>query len=84
MANRRNTRNVYNYKMLNRRGRVVKYGITNNPYERALENIQDGLGAFMEVTGGSVTRKTARRRERSKIKSYRSRYGRRPRGNKRG
>ena len=50
MANRRNTRNVYNYKMLNRRGRIVKYGITNNPIERASENVQDGLGAFMEVT----------------------------------
>ena len=84
MANRRNTRNVYNYKMLNRRGRIVKYGITNNPIERASENVQDGLGAFMEVTGGPVTRKTARRRESSKIKSYRSRYGRRPRGNKQG
>ena len=83
MANRRNTRNVYNYKMLNRRGRIVIYGITNNPFERALENIQDGLGAFLEVTDGPVTRKTARRRESSKIKSYRSRYGRRPRGNKR-
>ena len=83
MANRRNPRNVYNYKMLNRRGRVVKYGITNNPVERASENIEGGLGAFMEVTGGPVTRNTARRRECSKIKSYRSRYGRRPRGNKR-
>ena len=83
MANRRNPRNVYNYKMLNRRGRVVKYGITNSPVERALENIGDGLGAFMQVTGGPATRKTARQRERSKIKGYRSRYGRRPRGNKR-
>ena len=83
MVNRRNPRNVYNYKMLDRRGRVVKYGITNNPYERALENVQDGLGTFMEVTGGPVTRRTARRRERTRIRWYKSRYGRRPRGNKR-
>ena len=83
MARRRNPRNVYNYKMVDRSGRVVKYGITNSPAERAFENVSDGLGSFMELMGGPTTRKSARRRERSKIKSYRSRYGRRPRGNKR-
>ena len=60
MMNKRNPKNVYNYKMSDRRGRVVKYGITKNPFERALENIQDGLGSFLEVTGGPVTRRTDR------------------------
>ena len=80
---RRRARTTYNYTMKDTSGRVAKYGVTNNPYRRATENARDGFGTTMEITGPRVTRRTALRRESSKISRYESRYGRKPRGNKR-
>ncbi len=83
MPRKRSQRDTYNYTMKDAFGRVVKYGITNNPYRRAEENTRHGLGTTMEITGNRVTRQTALKRESSKIRHYESRYGRKPRGNKR-
>ncbi len=79
----RQRRDTHTYTMRDARGRVVKYGITNSPFFRWVENFLDGNGVSMEITSPRLTRQTARRRERSKIVWYQRRFGRKPRGNKR-
>lgn len=75
-------RDTYAYKMVNRNGRVAKYGTTNNPRRRASENRRNGLGSKLKVVSPKLTRQSAVRRERALIDSYRRRLRRKPPGNK--
>lgn len=78
----RRSRNTYVYKMVNRNGRVTKYGTTNSPRRRASENRRAGLGSKLKVMSPKLTRESAVRRERGLINSYRNRFGQKPPGNK--
>ena len=71
------------YRMLDRRGRTVKFGITNNPRRRARENARDGLGSTLQVVSKKLPRQRAKGLERGLIRGFRSNHGRKPPGNRR-
>lgn len=79
---RRAKRDTVNYTL--RRGRKVVYkGISNNPERRAAEHRRSGKKFTGLTTSVKVGRKTASKREKSGVKSYRKSHGgRRPRYNK--
>lgn len=67
-----------------RRGHKVVYkGITNNPERRASEHRRTGKKFTSMTTSVRVSRKTASKREKDSVKSYKkSHSGKRPRYNK--
>jgi len=79
---RRARRDTVNY--LLRQGRKVVYkGITNNPERRAVEHKRSGKKFTSVTTSVKVSRETARKREKSGIKSYEKNHsGKKPRYNK--
>lgn len=79
MARRRPYRT---YKMVDGRGRTVKYGITKRPRGRQQENRRAGLGNKIVPMSGARTRKSAKARETELIDKYTRRTGRKPPGNK--
>lgn len=78
---RRAKQDHYNYTL--RDGRfIVKYGITTDPAER-LTQMKRKRFTSMTVDPVAVSEKTARKREKKRIKAYqRSHKGRKPRYNK--
>jgi len=79
---KRAQRTTHNYTL--RQGRiVVGYGITNDPARRRKEHKRSGKRFTSMTTGVKVSRKTAKKRERAAIKSYKRNHGgRKPRYNK--
>jgi len=79
---RRAKRDTVNYTL--RRGRKVVYkGITKNPKKRASDHKRSGKKFTSMTTSVKVSRKTAMKREKARLKSYKkSHRGRRPRYNK--
>ena len=71
-------RNTSRYTVRDSRGRIQKFGITNNPARRARENARDGVRGQMRIEGPRVTRDFALKWERRKINNFRDRTGRRP------
>lgn len=76
-------RNTYRYK-LNQGGKVVQYGITDDPERRKQEHKDDGKQFNqMKIVGPIVTRDSAERWEEERLESYRRTHrGRNPRYNK--
>lgn len=76
-------RDTNRYK-LTQDGKVLQYGVTDNPERRKQEHKEDGKQfSRMEVVGPKVTRETAERWEEERLASYRkSHRGRNPRYNK--
>lgn len=79
---RRAKRDTVNYTL--RRGRKVVYkGITTNPERRAAEHKRSGKKFTSMTTSVKVSRKTAQKREKSGIDSFKKNHsGRKPRYNK--
>ena len=84
MGKRRAKRDSVNYTL--RQGRnVVYYGVTNEPARRKAEHKNSGKRFTSMATGVKISRGTAQKRERKRIKRYRSGHGgRKPRYNRRG
>lgn len=80
---RRAKQNYYNYTLRDSR-RVVKHGITNNPYRRTVEmENQKRRFTSLIINPVAVSEGTARKREAERIKTFqRSHKGRKPRYNK--
>ena len=79
---KRAKRDTVNYTL--RQGRKVVYkGITNNPERRAAEHKRSGKKFTSMTTSVKVSRKTAQKREKSKIKTFKKNHsGKKPRYNK--
>lgn len=80
---RRAKQNYYNYTLRDGR-RVVKHGVTNNPYRRTVEMENQKLRLTSVIIDPvAVSERTARKREIERIKAYqRSHRRRKPRYNK--
>jgi len=79
---KRAKRDTVNY-TLRRGSKVVYKGITNNPERRVAEHKREGKKFTSMTTGVKVSRKTAQKREKAGIKSYRKNHsGKKPRYNK--
>ena len=83
MGKRRAKQDHWNYTLRDRR-LVVKHGITTNPSQREAQMENRALRfTSMIIDPVAVSEKTARRREKWRIKAYqRSHRGRKPRYNK--
>lgn len=79
MAQKRDTRA---YKMVDRRGRTNKYGVTNDLKRREAENRRAGKGERIKPMSGPRTRASAEARETDLIDKYTRSKGRKPPGNK--
>lgn len=80
MAKKRDTRT---YKMVDRRGRADKIGVTNNLKRREAENRRAGRGHRIKPMSGPRTRASAKALETKLIDQHIRRTGRRPPGNRR-
>jgi predicted GIY-YIG superfamily endonuclease len=76
-------RDTFRYKLLDD-GRVVYYGITDDPERRREEHKEDGKDFdSMNITRPVVTEKSAEKWEEERLEDYRKRHsGRNPRYNK--
>ena len=61
---------------------IQKFGITNDPDRRAIENANEGVPGVMRIEGPLVTRESAQDWETRKIQEYEQRNGKPPRYNK--
>ena len=81
---KRKVKRAYHNYILRDGKRIVKYGITTNPNRRAVELENQGLKfTSMIIDPVALSGKTARQREKERIKAYqKSHKGRKPRHNK--
>ena len=61
---------------------IQKFGITNSPDRRAIENANEGVPGELRIEGPRVTRESALDWETDKIQQYEQRNGKPPPYNK--
>ena len=78
-----NKRNCFRYKLWDP-GKIVQFGITNDPERRKEEHKDEGKRfSTFSIEGPAVTKNSAEEWEEQKLKSYRAHhYGKNPRYNK--
>jgi hypothetical protein len=70
------------YKKVDRYGRALYIGVTNNPKRRSVEHCKSRKPGRLIVTSRPLSRRVAERQETRNLSSYRRATGRRPRLNK--
>lgn len=84
MAKKKAKRDTYNYDLIGKNGKIIYRGKTKDPVRRAEEHRREGKRfKSLRLNPFPCSEKTARKREKTAIKTYKRRHGRRrPKYNK--